>query len=135
MIHPDEAVAIQRVVAERFGDPAGVADPDGLAWALARPFATNGGIPSYPTFFNKVSALFQGLLLRRPFAGANRRTAFCIAALLLKERGYRLVCEPKEVQTLVTGVEMGFTTYHRITVWIKKHAVREGRPAARATTR
>ncbi len=75
MILPHEAEAVQKVVAEAFGDPAGVRDPAALREALARPFATQNGIPVYPTHFAKVSALFQSLLEKRPFAGANRRTA------------------------------------------------------------
>ena len=125
MIHPTEAARIQEVVAGAFGDPVGVRDPEGLAWALARPFATQRGIPAYPTFFNKVSALLIGLLERRPFAGANRRTAVCIALLLLDRQGYRLAFERRELEALITGVELGFTTYHRVTVWIKGHARRE----------
>src|SRR5690606_8503034 len=90
MILPREAEAIQRIVAESFGDPVGVCDPDALERALSRPFAEKNGIPTYPTYFNKVSALFQSLLEHRPFAGANRRTALVITALLLEEKGYRL---------------------------------------------
>lgn len=127
MILPSEAEVVQRVVAQAFGDPVGVRDAAALERALARPFATREGIPVYPTFFNKLSALLVGLTEARPFAGANRRTALCLVALLLKEKGYRFSPPPGEVRTVFQGVELGFTTWHRVTVWIKRHAKRESR--------
>ncbi|HLS91875.1 MAG TPA: Fic family protein [Limnochordia bacterium] len=125
MILPREAEAIQRVVAETFGDPVGVRDSEALREALARPFATRQGIPSYPTYFGKVGALFQALVERKPFAGANRRTALVIAALLLEERGYRLKPNPGRLKAVLTGMELGFTSPHRVSAWIKENTVRE----------
>jgi|GEM_PF-2376341 Prophage maintenance system killer protein len=128
MILPHEAEAIQQVVAETFGDPVGVRDEKALREALARPFATQQGIPSYPTYFGKVGALLQALVERKPFAGANRRTALVIAALLLEERGYRLKPDPGRLKALMTGMELGFTSPHRVSAWIKENTVR-ARPA------
>lgn len=129
MIQPHEAEAIQRIVAQTFGDPVGVRDARALQEALARPFATRNGIPVYPTYMNKVSALFQQLVEKRPFAGANRRTALVIAALLLEEKGYRLKASADALKPLLVGMELGFTSFHRVTAWIKAHS--ERRPAAR----
>lgn len=128
MILPHEAEAVQKVVAEAFGDPAGVRDPAALQEALARPFATQNGIPVYPTHFAKVSALFQSLLEKRPFAGANRRTALVIAALLLEQKGYRLKATAGQLKPLLVGMELGFTTWHRVSAWIKAHTERVTRP-------
>lgn len=124
MILASEAATVQREVALAFGDPVGVRDARGLETALARPFAVQNGIPVYPTFFNKLSALLMGLLDARPFEGANRRTALCIVALLLNEKGYRFCPPADEAKALIHGVELGFTTWHRVTVWIKRHAKR-----------
>lgn len=124
MILANEAAAVQREVALAFGEPVGVRDQSALEAALARPFALKNGIPAYPTFFNKLSALFIGLIEARPFAGANRRTALLIVALLLKERGYCFSPPAEEVKALLQGVELGFTTWHRVTLWIKRHAKR-----------
>lgn len=119
MIGIDEAAAVQEEVALAFGEPAGIVDHAALARALARPFATENGIPRYPAFLNKVSILLQGLLDAKPFAGANRRTAIVIAALLLEERGYRLQADVKDVERLMVGLELGFTSWHRTTAWLK----------------
>lgn len=124
MILPHEAEAIQRVVAEAFGDPVGVRDAQALQEALARPLASQNGIPSYPTYFNKVSVLFQSLVQRRPFAGANRRTALVITALLLEEKGYRLNVDPERLKPLLTGMELGFTSWHRVSAWMKESTIR-----------
>lgn len=124
MVHPDEAELVQRVVAEAFGEPAGVRDPEALRQALARPLAHQNGIPVYPTYFNKVAALFQSLVERRPFAGANRRTALVIVALLLEEKGYRLQIDVDRLKPMLVGMELGFTSWHRVSAWIKQSTVR-----------
>lgn len=124
MIQPHEAELIQRIVAETFGEPVGVRDPEALRQALARPFAHQNGIPVYPTYFNKVAALFQSMVERRPFAGANRRTALVIVALLLEEKGYRLQVDVDRLKPMLLGMELGFTTWHRVSAWIKQSTVR-----------
>lgn len=125
MILPSEAAAVQEAAALAFGEPVGVKDPQALEEVLSRPFVARGGVPVYPTFFNKLSALLVGMVQARPFAGANRRTALLIVALLLKERGYRFSPPSGEAKALMQGIELGFTTWHRVTLWIKRHARRE----------
>lgn len=132
MIPPHEAEAIQRLVATAFGDPAGVRDPQALAEALAKPFATRHGVPVYPTHFGKVSALFQALVEKKPFAGSNRRTAVVIAALLLEQKGYRLQATAGSLKPLLVGMELGFTSWHRVSAWIKAHTARG--PAAQGVS-
>lgn len=127
MIHPSEVEVIQREVAESFGEKVGIRDGKGLEEVLARPFATRNGIPVYPTFLNRVAVLLQGLVQMAPFHGANRRTSLCVAVLVLQEKGYRLRADAEQVKTLFHGVELGFTTWHRVTVWIKGHTLRERR--------
>lgn len=125
MIPVHEAEAIQKEVASLFGDPIGVLDREALVRALARPFATNQtGIPVYPTFFNRLSILFQGLIETKPFAGSNRRTALTILVYLLDARGYRFQTTQRDIDALLLGVEAGFTTWHRVTAWIKGHTVK-----------
>jgi len=124
MIAPREAEAIQKIVAHAFGDPVGVRDAGALHEALARPFALRNGIPLYPTHLSKVSALFQSLVEKKPFAGANRRTALVITALLLEEKGYRLKTSADALKPLLIGMELGFTTWHRVAAWIKGHTER-----------
>ena len=119
MIHPTEAIVIQRVVARAFGDPVGVRDMRALEAALARPFALKNGIPAYPTFLNKASVLFQGLLMAKPFAGANRRTSLCILALVLQSKGYRLDVTAGDLGKMLPAIELGFASWHRVTVWLK----------------
>lgn len=125
MILPNEAVIIQREVARAFGDPVGVRDPQALESALARPFSAQNGIPAYPTFLNKASVMFQGLLMDKPFAGANRRASLCILAIVLQSRGYRLDVRPGDLNRMLPAIELGFASWHRITVWIKGHTRRE----------
>jgi len=131
MIHPSEAAVIQREVARAFGEPEGVRDMAALKAALSRPFATRQGIPVYPTLFAKAGAMFQGLLMERPFEGANRRTSLCILALVLQSRGYRLECDLEDLKRMLPGIELGFTSWHRVAAWIKGCARREGPRAGR----
>lgn len=127
MMTVGEIEVIQRTVAEAFGDPVGIRDAELLQACLHRPFATENGIPVYPTLFNKISAVFHGILEHKPFKGANRRTGLCVMVFLLERNGYELHFEQRDLEGLVTGVELGFTTVHRTTAWIKGHAVRGAR--------
>lgn len=131
MIHPSEAIAIQREVALAFGDPVGVRDRRALEAALAKPFAARNGIPAYPTFLGKASVMFQGLLSTKPFAGANRRTSLCILAIVLQSGGYRLEVSAADLERMLPAIELGFASWHRVAVWIKAHATRVAPPKQR----
>lgn len=125
MMTLDEAIWLQAKMVESTGGKAGITDKKKLQQVLQRPNAMDGVVPKYPALLQKVSVLMQGILFERPFVSANRRTALAAAAIVLHASGYRLQVEASDYDRFVKGVELGITSWHRVTAWLKGHVVRE----------
>ncbi len=80
----------ERVLAKGGGGREGICDAALLHAAVARPFATFGGVELYPTDLDKAAALFHSLIKSHPFMDGTKRTAFASAVYFLQERGYTL---------------------------------------------
>ncbi|HBY96407.1 MAG TPA: type II toxin-antitoxin system death-on-curing family toxin [Chloroflexi bacterium] len=80
----------ERVLAKGGGGLGGIRDAAMLHAAVARPFATFGGVELYPTDFDKAAALSHSLIKSHPFMDGTKRTAFASAIYFLNERGYVL---------------------------------------------
>jgi len=80
----------EQVLARGGGGFEGIRDAAMLHAAVARPFATFGGVELYPTDFDKAAALFHSLIKSHPFMDGTKRTAFASAVYFLHERGYAL---------------------------------------------
>jgi death-on-curing protein len=80
----------QRVLAKGGGGLEGILNAAMLHAAVARPFATFGGVELYPDDFEKAAALFHSLIKSHPFMDGTKRTAFAAAIYFLHERGYSL---------------------------------------------
>jgi death-on-curing family protein len=80
----------QRVLAKGGGGLEGILNAAMLHAAVARPFATFGGVELYPDDFEKAAALFHSLIKSHPFMDGTKRTAFAAAIYFLHERGYPL---------------------------------------------
>lgn len=123
MLTLNEVRWLQAKMVEITGGTAGVVDEKKLQRILARPHATDGIVPKYPALLQKVSVLMQGILFERPFVSGNRRTALAAAAMILHNSGYQLRVEASDYERFVKGVEMGITSWHRVTAWLKGHVV------------
>ncbi len=78
----------KQVLAKGGGGLEGIRDAGMLHAAVARPFATFGGMELYPGDFEKAAALFHSLIKSHPFMDGTKRTAFASAIYFLRERGY-----------------------------------------------
>lgn len=78
-------LAIHARIVERFGGTAGVRDPELLESALSRPRAGH-----HRDVAEIAAALFEALLLSRPFVDGNERVAFFAADVLLRMNGWKL---------------------------------------------
>lgn len=76
----------EAVLAQTGGIP-GLRDAAMLHAAVARPFATFGGEPLYPSDLEKAAALFHSLIKSHPFLDGTKRTAFLAALWLLRLYG------------------------------------------------
>jgi death-on-curing protein len=81
---------IHEVVLEEAGGLPGLREASLLHAAVARPFATFGGVELYPSDFEKAAALFHSLIKSHPFMDGTKRTAFGAALYLLERLGYRI---------------------------------------------
>jgi len=80
----------KRVLAKGGGGSEGIRDATMLHAAVARPFATFGGVELYPDDFEKAAALFHSLIKSHPFMDGTKRTALASAIYFLRERGHPL---------------------------------------------
>jgi len=80
----------KRVLAKGGGGLEGILDAAMLHAAVARPFATFGGVELYPGDFEKAAALFHSLIKSHPFMDGTKRTAFASTIYFLNERGHSL---------------------------------------------
>ena len=81
---------IHEVVIEEAGGLPGLREASLLHAAVARPFATFGGVELYPSDFEKAAALFHSLIKSHPFMDGTKRTAFGAALYLLERLGHRI---------------------------------------------
>lgn len=111
----------ERLIAE-FGGSPGLRDEGGLLAALARPRATFGGQPLYPSLFEKAAALLESLCVNHPFVDGNKRVAFSAAGLLLELNGWRLTASPDEAEPFILAVASGKRGKEEIRIWLERHA-------------
>ncbi len=105
-----------------FGGSLGLRDEGGLLAALARPRATFGGQPLYPTLFEKAAALLESLCVNHPFVDGNKRVAFSAAGLFLELNGWRLTASPDEAEPFMLAVASGTCGKEEIRIWLEQHA-------------
>ena len=88
---------IHEVVIWEAGGLPGLREASLLHPAVARPFATFGGMELYPSDFEKAAALFHSLIKSHPFMDGTKRSAFAAAPYLLERLGHRILDQlPKD---------------------------------------
>src|SRR5262245_1516511 len=85
MIRLQEVLAIHDILIGRFGGSRGVRDNAGLESAINRPYQTFDGNELYPEPVDKAAAIFESIISNHPFIDGNKRTAYVLMRLLLKE--------------------------------------------------
>lgn len=95
-----------RLVAET-GGAHGLANPDLLLSALARPRATFAGRDLYPTLCLKAAALAESLIRNHPFVDGNKRTGIAAGMLFLRRNGSRLTPSNAELERTALAVATG----------------------------
>jgi death-on-curing protein len=96
----DQVIRLHERVIERFwGDP-GLRDRGLLESALARPFATFGGVEAHLSVPEKAAALWHALVVNHPFVDANRPTALAATLVFLHVNSYRWMLGDDELVAL-----------------------------------
>lgn len=125
MLSVEQLVDAYRAVAVSTGEKIIELGHQALTEVAAKPFALRQGLPAYPTLLNKIAALVQGIVFEKPFPDHNREVARHAMESLLRENGYRLTTTDEALDRLMVGVELGITSTHRITIWLKQHTERD----------
>ena len=119
MIRLTEVLAIHDILIERFGGAKGVRDNAGLESAINRPYQTFDGKELYPDPVAKAAAIFESIISNHPFIDGNKRTAYVLMRLLLKEGTLDIVATEDEKFDFVIQCAQGTKTFDDIKAWIK----------------
>ena len=119
MIRLAEVLAIHDILIERFGGAKGVRDNAGLESAINRPYQTFDGKELYPDPVDKAAAIFESIISNHPFIDGNKRTAYVLMRLLLKEGTLDIVASEDEKFDFVIQCAQGTKTFDDIKAWIK----------------
>jgi death-on-curing protein len=123
MIRLQEVLAIHDILIERFGGSRGVRDNAGLESAINRPYQTFDGNELYPEPVDKAAAIFESIISNHPFLDGNKRTAYVLMRLLLKEGTLDIIATEDEKFDFVIQCAQGTKTFDDIKSWIKSKLV------------
>lgn len=118
MIGFQAVVRIHDRLINLYGGSRGVRDNNLLESALNRPFATFDGIDLYPTASEKAAAIFESLIINHPFMDGNKRIAYALMEVLLREGDLFLTADENEKYNFVIGASTGELRFDDIINWI-----------------
>ena len=119
MIRVKEALVIHDVLIERFGGAKGIRDKAGLESAINRPHQTFDGKELYPEPIDKAAAIFESIISNHPFMDGNKRTAYVLMRLILKEASLDIETTEDDKFDFVILCAQGAKTFDEIRTWIK----------------
>lgn len=113
----DEVLTIHDRLIERFGGPAGVRDLGLLDSALHRPRTGY-----YADLAEMAAALFESLLMNRPFVDGNKRVAFFATDVFLRMNDWKLEVEPELAHRFLVGaLENRTADFEHLLPWLREH--------------
>jgi death-on-curing protein len=118
MISRDEVLAIHDILLSRFGGRQGVRDEGLLDSAINRPFQTFDGKELYPSAIDKAAAVFESVVTNHPFIDGNKRTAYVLMRLVLRESNLSLVSDEDDKYDFVILAASGKISFKEIRDWI-----------------
>lgn len=105
-MRPDvaELLFLQTVAIQEYGGSDGVRDSGALEAAVSRPWSASFGQEHFPTTFEKVAALTESVIQRRPFVDGNKRTGVSAGAYLPSTLGHELTATNDELEEFAVAV-------------------------------
>jgi death-on-curing protein len=119
MIDINEVEKIHDILIENFGGAKGIRDKGALESAINRPYQTFDGRELYPSPMDKAAAIFESIISNHPFIDGNKRTAYVLMRLVLKENKMDINLTQNQKFDFVIKAAKGELTYEQITTWIK----------------
>lgn len=118
-----ELLVLHARLIQRTGGLGGVREPGLLEAALARPWATFGGVELHPDLWSKAAALLESLCQNHAFVDGNQRVALVATGLFLERNGYTLMATNEEAAAFILSVARGDSPHATITAWLAAHAM------------
>ncbi len=119
MIDIWEVEQIHNILIEKFGGSKGIRDKGALESAIGRPYQTFDGNELYPTALDKAAAVFESIVSNHPFIDGNKRTAYVLMRLILKENKQDISIDQKAKYEFVMNTAKGEFTFDQIKSWIQ----------------
>ena len=119
MIHKEEALALHRIVMQKFGGSEGIRDETLLESAIHRPFHTFDGKDLYPTSEEKACALLESIVKNHPFVDGNKRTGYLAYRLLLLNNDLDIDAAQAEKYELVIGIASSKMDLDEVIEWTR----------------
>jgi death-on-curing protein len=123
MITIAEVEKIHDILVEKFGGAKGIRDRGILESAIGRPFQTFDGKDLYPNPVDKAAAIFESIISNHPFVDGNKRTAYVMMRLILKENKIDIQAGQDEKYEFVIKAAKGELNFENIKNWIEKSVV------------
>ncbi len=118
MIELKEVIDLHTVIMETSGGSNGLRDEGSLLAALARPFATFDQADLYLTTIEKAAAIFESLIINHPFMDGNKRTAYVLFRLVLREGGLDITADKMTKYEMVIAASTGTIRFDEIKLWL-----------------
>lgn len=87
--------------------------------AINRPYQTFDGQELYPEAVDKAAAIFESIISNHPFVDGNKRTAYVLMRLLLKQEMFDISASEDEKFDFVIKCAQGTMTIDDMRAWIK----------------
>jgi death-on-curing protein len=121
MILIEEVEIIHDILIEKFGGAKGIRDKAILESAIGRPYQTFDGNELYPEPVDKAAAIFESIISNHPFIDGNKRTAYVLLRLVLKEHKQDIYVDQNEKYNFVITAAKGELTFDAIRTWISRY--------------
>ena len=119
MISEADILLLHELSIVDYGGAKEIRDRGLLLSAISRPFHTFDGKDLYPGPFEKAAALGESLIINHPFIDGNKRTAMLAMLALLREYGYELLVNDKDLYDFIISMSTGEAKFEDILVWLQ----------------
>ena len=123
MIDITDVGRIHDLLIEEFGGSKGIRDVAILESALNRPYQTFDSNDLYPSPLDKAAVIFESIISNHPFIDGNKRTAYVIMMLMLKEHNLDIQTDQNVKYDFVIRAAKGEIKFNEIRSWLEKNIV------------
>ena len=121
MITLKEVERIHEILIDKFGGLKGIRDRGILESAINRPFQTFDQTELYPLPVDKAAAIFESIISNHPFVDGNKRTAYVLMRLILREHSLDIFANQDVKYEFVINAAKGEIKYEQIRQWLNNH--------------